>query len=145
MHGLRLSFAFEENRRFAIEDTLGVYLLPIKISTKLKVELYFIATIFVAAIAVEIFAYFSLFKPNSESAASWFQRSGAITSIFATFSQLRINGFQESIRGGTFAESWGLYKMYHNHQSAFSWVATGIAILGALVWGYGDLFYKYIS
>jgi hypothetical protein len=121
--------------------------MSIQITTKLKIELYAIAIFFVAAISVVIAAYFSLFKPNleSETAELWFQRSGAITSIFAIFSQLRINSFQESIRGGTFAESWWLYNMYHNHQAAFSWIATCIAIFGALVWGYGDLFYKYIS
>jgi len=69
---------------------------------------------------------------------------GAITSIFAVFAQYRISGFLESIRGGTFAESWSLYHLFKTHHHVLSWVIAVITIWGALVWGYGDLLLKYV-
>ena len=106
---------------------------------KKKIELYFIATLCLAAILVEPFAYFSLLKPNTESSASWFQRSGAITSIFSYFAQYRISVFAESIKGSTFAESWWLYNIFGKGASLISWIITVIGLWGAFVWGYGDL------
>jgi hypothetical protein len=116
--------------------------MKIEITTKLKIELCFIAFLCLSAIFVEILAFFSIMKPAYESPELWFQRSGAITSIFAVFTQLRVNNFLESIRGGTFGESWNLFKMFSKHQFIASWIVTLIAIWGAFVWGYGDLFIK---
>ncbi|MGZ9712002.1 hypothetical protein ACXX82_14475 [Glaciimonas sp. GNP009] len=124
--------------------TLEVYFpMTIEIATKLKAELYFITILCIAAISVEILAVYSVLKPSSESVALWFQRSGAITSIFCAFAQFRINNFLESIRGGAFAESWWLYNIFNKQQYSISWAVTFLAIWGAFVWGYGDLFAKY--
>jgi hypothetical protein len=113
------------------------------VTTKLKAELYLIVFLCVSAIAVEFLSLCSVLRPSSESLASWFQRSGAITSIFSAFAQYRISGFFESIRGGTFAESWSLYHLYKDHHYVLSWAIAVLTIWGALVWGYGDLLLKY--
>lgn len=119
--------------------------MTIAITTKLKVELYFIAFLCASAIAVELLSFCSALRPSSESVASWFQRSGAITSIFSVFAQYRIGNFLESIRGGTFAESWWLYNLFKTPQYLMSWVIAAIAIWGAFVWGYGDLLIKFFE
>jgi hypothetical protein len=114
------------------------------VNTKLRAELCFIVFLCVSAIAVEFLCFCPSLRPDSESLPSWFQRSGAITSIFAAFAQYRISGFLESIRGGTFAESWSLYRLFQSHHYVLSWVIAVITIWGAFVWGYGDLLIKHV-
>ncbi|WP_323030870.1 hypothetical protein [Brachymonas denitrificans] len=118
--------------------------MPTTVTTKLKAELYLIVFLCVSAIVVGPLSLCSVLRPSPESLTSWFQRSGAITSIFAVFAQYRISGFLEAIRGGTFAESWSLYHLFKTHHHVLSWVIAVITIWGALVWGYGDLLLKYV-
>ena len=119
--------------------------MTIQITTKLKAELCFIAFLCAAAISVELLSLFSALRPSSETAATWFQRSGAITSIFSAFAQYRMGNFLESIRGGTFAESWWLFNLFKAKQYVISWVIAIVTIWGALVWGYGDLLVNHIA
>ncbi|MEI6847160.1 MAG: hypothetical protein WCK32_03840 [Chlorobiaceae bacterium] len=109
---------------------------------KKHIELYFITTLCLAAVLIEPLAYFSFLKPDTEGAASWFQRSGAITSIFSYFAQFRISVFAESIKGSTFAETWWLYNIFGKKASLISWIVAIIGLWGAFVWGYGDLIIK---
>jgi len=115
-----------------------------RVTTILWVELYFIVFLCAAAIAVGPLSLCSVLRPHSESVAIWFQRSGAITAIFAAFAQYRLGAFFEAIRGSTFAESWSLYHMFKGHHQAVSWALAVIAIWGAFVWGYGDLLVNHV-
>ena len=115
-----------------------------RVTTKLWVELYFIVFLCAAAIAVGPLSLCSVLRPHSESVAIWFQRSGAITAIFAAFAQYRLGAFFEAIRGSTCAESWSLYHMFKRHHQAVSWALAVIAIWGAFVWGYGDLLVNHV-
>lgn len=115
------------------------------VTKKFKAELYFITFLCASAILVELLAFCTSLRPNSESLASWFQRSGAITSIFSAFAQYRIGNFGESIRGGTFAESWWLYRLFKTNHYVMSWVIAAITVWGAFVWGYGDLLVKFVE
>jgi hypothetical protein len=119
--------------------------MNIAITTKLKAEFCFISFVCISAVLVELLSFCPALRPSSESAASWFQRSGAITTIFSIFAQYRIGNFLESIRGGTFAESWWLYDLFKTRQYMMSWVIAAITLWGAFVWGYGDLFLKLIG
>ncbi len=112
---------------------------------KLKIELGFIVFLIVCAIGAGLFAYSGWLKPENDSPGIWFQRSGSITAIFSAFAQFRINNFLERIRGGTFAESWKLYNEFIRRQAMFSWAVTAIGIVGAVVWGYGDLIFNVIQ
>lgn len=115
-----------------------------EIATKKKVELYFIAFLCVTAIAVEPLSFWRFLMPSAETLPTWFQRSGAVTSIFAVIAQFRIANFLESIRGGTFAESWWLYHLFQKQQYVLSWVIAAVAVWGAFVWGYGDILIKFL-
>lgn len=119
--------------------------MAIYVESRLKLELLFILSLCLIAVLVEGLAATSMLKPESEPLASWFQRSGAITSVFCVFAQLRINNFLESIRGGTFSESWALFRLFNKKHSTVSWIVTLIAIWGAFVWGYGDLMLQHFS
>jgi len=113
-------------------------------SKKLKVELCFITFLCASAIVVEALSFSSALRPTSTTLPLWFQRSGAITSIFATFAQFRISNFFESIRGGTFNESWKFYHKFNNHYYWLSWIVALLAVWGAVVWGYGDLLLEFV-
>ena len=119
--------------------------MTVAVETRLKLELLFILSLCLVAVLVEVLAAASVLKPGSETLASWFQRSGAVTSVFCVFAQLRINNFLESIRGGTFSESWALFRLFNKQHSTVSWIVTLVAIWGAFVWGYGDLMLQHFS
>lgn len=112
------------------------------IDGKLKADLLFIGFLMICAIGVPLAAYCGLLRPNSDLPELWFQRSGAISSVFSVFAQFRINNFLEKIRGGTFAESWSLHTKFIKHQTVISWMVTVVGLLGTFVWGYGDLLFK---
>lgn len=115
------------------------------IERRLRTELVLIVLLGILAILVCLLAAFGVWKPVTESRAVWFQRSGAIASVFCVVAQLRINGFIEKIRGGSYAESWNLFNLFEKHQSGVSLLITMIAVLGAVVWGYGDLLFTSIT
>jgi hypothetical protein len=119
--------------------------VTVAVETRLRVELLFILFLCLVAVLVEVLAAAAVFKPESEPLDVWFQRSGAITSVFCVFAQLRINNFLESIRGGTFSESWALFRLFNKQHSAVSWIVTLVAIWGAFVWGYGDIMLQQFS
>jgi len=109
---------------------------------KLKAELLFIVVLIISAIGIGLAAYGGWLRPKGDLPELWFQRSGAITSIFCIFAQFRINNFLERIRGGTFSESWHSYNKFIKSQTVISWVVTVVGLWGAFVWGYGDLLFK---
>jgi len=83
-------------------------------------------------------------RPASEALPVWFQRSGAITSIFAVLAQFRISAFYERIRGGHFAESWQLFYIFVGRYRLVSRTIAVITVAGAVIWGYGDLLLKVV-
>lgn len=116
--------------------------MPMNTDGRLNRELLFIVFLITVAIGVGLAAYGGWLRPKGELPESWFQRSGAMTSIFSIFAQFRINNFLETIRGGTFAESWSLYNKFIKFQTAISLLVTVVGLLGAFIWGYGDLIFK---
>ena len=111
---------------------------------KLLTELVFIVLLGVFAVLAAVLAGLGVWKPITESSAIWFQRSGAIVTVFCVVAQLRINGFLERIRGHANAESFVLFRAFEKHQSTVSWFVGVVAVLGAVIWGYGDLLFMHI-
>jgi hypothetical protein len=110
-----------------------------KAKTARKLDLCFISALCIVAIAAPALSLCAPLRPASESLPVWFQRSGAITSIFAVLAQFRISTFYERIRGGTFAESWKLFHIFIGHYRLVSRTIAAITVAGAVIWGYGDL------
>ncbi|MBH1605151.1 hypothetical protein I5U63_08785 [Stenotrophomonas maltophilia] len=104
-----------------------------------RIELCFIVVLCVAAIIAPLAALIIPLRPASESLPGWFQRSGAVTSVFAVLAQFRISAFYERIRGGTFAESWQLFHFFIGHYRLVSTAVATVTVVGAIIWGYGDL------
>lgn len=86
-------------------------------------------------------AYFGYFKPESELVKIWFQRSGAITCVFALLASLSLLNIKEllspsgmpSIRHNDFKKK---YMKLYLILTTFSVFMT---ILGTIVWGFGDM------
>lgn len=118
-------------------NTLAETIAKAKIT--LTIELCFIILLCIAAIATPVAALFIPLRPASEPLPIWFQRSGAVTSVFAVVAQFRISAFYEAIKGGTFAESWQLFHFFIRRHRLVSRTAAAVTVIGAIIWGYGDL------
>jgi hypothetical protein len=82
-----------------------------------------------------------MFRPPAEPPGQWFERSGAVMTVFAVFAQFKANSIATMIAGGTFGESWEAYRKY---KGTLAWVAglsLVLVVLGTVVWGYGDLLF----
>lgn len=115
-----------------------------KLERQVKAELWFIAALCFTAVAAGPLSLCSVLRPDEELLATWFQRSGAITSIFSVLAQYLMSNSKESVRGETFAESWWLYYLFKTRHLALSWVIAIVTIWGAIVWGYGDLLINHV-
>jgi hypothetical protein len=98
-----------------------------------------------AAIIPCLLSLLPYFKPVAETPNLWFQRSGALMTAFSVFSQVTASNLYNMIQGGAFAESWGLFYRYKNSQRAVNIISTVLIIVGTLIWGYGDILFRYIQ
>ena len=81
----------------------------------------------------------SALRPVSQPFPTWFGRSGSIMCVFALIAQYKIGLFEQGIRGTAFAESWAIHRRYAKRIALVNRASLALAILGTLVWGYGDL------
>jgi hypothetical protein len=75
------------------------------------------------------------FMPQAEPAGQWFERSGAVMTVFAVFAQFKATSIATMIAGQGFAETWEAYRKYNSRQK----VAEILSLVLIVVWGYGDL------
>ncbi|VVQ01464.1 hypothetical protein PS938_02520 [Pseudomonas fluorescens] len=87
------------------------------------------------------------FKPSFETPEVWFQRSGALMTVFALLAALlKDMGTQTLHKPGYFGDALKLEVLAELEQR-FEWVfwfAFLFTVLGTLVWGYGDTYYKFV-
>src|SRR5690625_316425 len=96
------------------------------------------------ALVIPVCAFFGLGKPVTIATAEWFNRSGALTSVFSLISGTLLNSYRVSYKGLGFSSvvKSGIYAKYRRYSRACQFVSVGFAILGSLIWGYGDYFLK---
>lgn len=81
-------------------------------------------------------------KPSNELAEVWFQRSGSIAVVLAILAEIGL--FSLTLRNESLVENMYLQKLGR-------WIDTGeilaktMLVVGTLVWGYGDLIYRWLS
>jgi hypothetical protein len=85
-----------------------------------------------------------IFRPQGEPLGQWFERSGAVMTVFAVFAQIGAGGIAAMIAGGTFAESWQAYHKYKRLQAIAAGLTLVLVVVGTVVWGYGDLLFPHI-
>jgi hypothetical protein len=84
------------------------------------------------------------FRPQvaqTDTLGQWFERSGAVMTVFAVFAQFKAGGIATMIVGGTFGESWEAYHKYKHHQAVAAVLSLVLVVIGTVVWGYGDLLF----
>ncbi|MGD0103845.1 MAG: hypothetical protein ABSC06_07385 [Rhodopila sp.] len=96
----------------------------------------------ICAVIPPLLSLVGRFRPQTESPGQWFERSGAVMTVFAVFAQFKANGIATMIAGGTFAESWEAYHKYKRYQAAVAAVSLVLVVFGTAVWGYGDLIFS---
>ncbi len=86
-------------------------------------------------------------KPDVDDWANWFARSGSLLIVLAALTENYVNQIQKEV----FREnSHGVYcqiyieKRFAPHAKLSKWLDWSIGILGTIIWGYGDLIWKYV-
>jgi ABC-type glycerol-3-phosphate transport system permease component len=77
------------------------------------------------------------FRPQAEPFGQWFARSGAVMTVFAVYAQFKAASIVTMIQGSTRA----LYREYKRRQTIVAVLSLVLAVIGTIVWGYGDLLF----
>ncbi|MEB2514833.1 hypothetical protein SOP85_05205 [Pseudomonas sp. YuFO20] len=99
----------------------------------------------VAAVA-PLIALFVPWVPVGESQATWFQRSGSITTIFSLLAAtLSIAASRNLHKPGTWGDLYAItvlaeYQPNLNRIEQMSFVLT---LIGTIIWGYGDIPFRH--
>lgn len=88
--------------------------------------------------------YIPILKPSDELLAFWFQRSGSIIVVLALWIELKNNKANSLInpRGFITEEFEVIKKEYGKRHSFVTWFGFWVAIIGSIIWGYGDILFK---
>lgn len=82
-------------------------------------------------------------SPTRDTFGAWFQRSGSVmvvAAIWVEFILLKINPFVDPSLTA-YAVPFEVPPLYRRWFRVLSGVAVGFALLGTIIWGYGDLFF----
>jgi hypothetical protein len=82
-----------------------------------------------------------LIRPQAEPPGQWFERSGAVMTVFAVLAQFKAVNIATMIEGGMFEESREAYRKYKGYQAFASGLSLVLVVIGTVVWGYGDLLF----
>lgn len=109
-------------------------------------RLYFCVTLIAAALALPLLAYLGWMKPALKSPGSWFQRSGALTTLAAAWVQVLLLRFQSNVTLTGFVKTIEKYPIqrYTQLYNVLLYAAGTVALLGTAIWGYGDLLYGWL-
>jgi hypothetical protein len=96
----------------------------------------------VCAVIPPLLSMLGGFKPQAEPLGQWFQRSGAVMTIIAVFGQFRAASIAAMIApGGGWEETLGAFRKYKRLQNVVAVLSLVLAIIGTVIWGYGDLLF----
>lgn len=87
-------------------------------------------------------------RPSFETIEVWFQRSGALTTVFALLAtQMKAMGQEGLHEPGTWGDELKLavLKEFDFRFKAIFWVAFILTVLGTIIWGYGDTIYRMLN
>jgi hypothetical protein len=96
----------------------------------------------VCAIIPLLFSMLGWFKPQAEPLGQWFQRSGAVMTVFAVYAQFKANSITAMIAGSGWGGPFALDPRYKGQQNVAAGLSLALVIIGTLVWGYGDLLFR---
>jgi hypothetical protein len=76
-----------------------------------------------------------------DTPGQWFERSGAVMTVFSVFAQFKAGSVATMIEGGMFEESREAYRKYKPYQTVAAVVSLVLVVIGTVIWGYGDLLF----
>ena len=117
-----------------------------EIDKEIRKELWQCLGLFLIGVFILSLAYLSFLIPESERPETWFQRSGAIAVIFAIWIELKlfsISGYFNPAGAVVIEQEVMMARFGLLHRSA-KYIAAILAIMGTLIWSYGDLYFKHI-
>lgn len=88
------------------------------------------------------------FKPPTEYAGVWLQRSGSIIVVFALLAEIKSNSIENMAisKSHTFLYcNMYLKSRYENKIKFITYFTYSIVAVGTIVWGYGDILVPYIA
>tara|TARA_R110002073_G_scaffold299249_2_gene466159 strand:- start:3681 stop:4103 length:423 start_codon:yes stop_codon:yes gene_type:complete len=106
--------------------------------------------IFLAVLLPILLVKFPEAKPETESIATWFQRSGSIMVILAIWLELKmhsISGYMNVDESVVVINEFptDAVKRYNLCYKIAMIVGFFIAVIGSIIWGYGDLLYLFFD
>ena len=101
----------------------------------------------VLAIAAPLIALTDWLKPMDDPSAIWFQRSGAVTTVFSLLTGAVISSILNRLlpRGMTDLNIEVIRGRFQIRFDYIEWASLLATIVGTVIWGYGDLILKYFK
>ncbi|TAA41725.1 hypothetical protein [Corallincola spongiicola] len=118
----------------------------------IKTELWTSLPLYLLAITIPVLAWLGFLQIDADLGV-WFQRSGSLMVLFAVwveFKLFKITNFSNPLSPG--GQTWDdletgdrLKDKYSSLIQILKYFAALLAILGTLIWGYGDLFRNVVA
>jgi hypothetical protein len=102
------------------------------------------AALLFLSVALPVAAFHGLLRPDFETYASWFQRSGALMVFFAVWAEFRLQSISGLVDpNGYVVAEFRAFEPYKPWWSIFRISGLVLALIGTFIWGYGDLFFRH--
>ncbi|MPS37814.1 hypothetical protein D8S93_03940 [Vibrio sp. VGrn 2] len=123
-------------------ETLTIDELMERAGKEIERKLLYCIPLLILAVITPILAWYSFIIPDKEAPAMWFQRSGSLTVLFAVWMEYNLMKVNEHVfpSGHIFSQQEALAKKYQPIFKVAQYIAVLLAIVGTVIWGYGDLF-----
>lgn len=99
------------------------------------------------AVIVPLAALFIPWVPNGDTQAVWFQRSGAVTTVFSLLAAtLSISASRNLFKPGTWGSLYAINVLaeYQPNLDRIERISFFLTLVGTLIWGYGDIPFRYV-
>lgn len=112
-----------------------------KAESDITKAIYISVPLIIFGVLAPILSYYSVFIPEDEKRAVWFQRSGSLSVLFGVWIEYNLSKVNEHINlsGLWVTEQETLRDEYNLKYSIVQYVGIFLAVMGTLIWGYGDI------
>ena len=112
-----------------------------------RTKLYFWIVVVLLVIAIlaplTVNNFFIIYKPAGETSGEWFQRSGAVTAVFALLAiTLQTAASRKLVVPGAMADKFKI-EVLNRFRWRFAFcenLSFLLTAIGTMIWGYGDVF-----
>jgi len=96
----------------------------------------------IVALIIGYIGYGGTFAPEGETNATWFQRSGSLIVVCALWLEFNLFKVNDLVNPtGIITEDGDRFFIrYGRYFSTLKYVGAVVALIGTIIWGYGDLF-----